>query len=156
MLNEMRQLLEAYAVTNSQTNAVVRKLFLDKLPAQARTILIGSLENNLNSLALREDEIMVALSQNTITFHSSSKQQLINEIFDQKLNKTIEQYKRQTRKFFQHRNFNLSSITTITDLHHVIDFSMGRDKLTDLTQLIKDVIFINQKTTKFDIVGRRC
>ena len=37
MLNEMRQLLEAYDVTNSQTNAVLRRLFLDKLPAQVIT-----------------------------------------------------------------------------------------------------------------------
>ena len=86
MLNEMRQLLEAYDVTNSKTNTVLRKLFLDKLPAQARTILAGSLENDLDSIALRANEIMAALSQNTITLHSSSKQQLINEIFDQKSN----------------------------------------------------------------------
>ena len=80
MLNEIRQPLEAYDVTNSQTNAVLRKSFLDKLPAQVRTILAGSLENDLNSLALRADETMAASSQNYNTFHLSSKQQLINEV----------------------------------------------------------------------------
>ena len=80
MLNEMRQLLEAYDVTNSQTNAVLRKLFQDKLPGQVRTILAGSLENDLNSLAFRADETMAASSQNYNTFHLSSKQQLINKI----------------------------------------------------------------------------
>ena len=85
----MRQLLEAYDVTNLQTNAVLRKLFLDKLPAQAHTILAGSLKNDLDSFAFRTNEIMAALSQKNNTFHSSFKQQLINEIFDQKLNKII-------------------------------------------------------------------
>ena len=80
MLNEMCQLLEAYDVTNSQTNAVLRKSFLDKLPAQARTILAGSLENDHNSLVLRADEIMAASSRSYNTFHLSSKQQLIDEI----------------------------------------------------------------------------
>ena len=77
---EMRQLLEAYDVTSAQTNAVLKISFLDKLPAQARTILDGSLENDLNSLALRADVTMAALSQNYNTFHLSSKQQPINEI----------------------------------------------------------------------------
>ena len=74
MLNKMHLLVEAYNVTNTQINAVLQKLFLDKLPAQARTILAGSLETNLDSLALRTNEIMAALSQNTDAFHSTSNQ----------------------------------------------------------------------------------
>ena len=89
----MRQLLEAYDVNNTQINAVLRKLFLDKLPIQARTILAGSLETDLYSLALPADELMAAFSQNTHAFHSISNQQLINEIFDQKLNKNFEALK---------------------------------------------------------------
>ena len=48
MLSEMRQLLEAYDADNTQTNAVFKKLFLDKLPQQARTILAANLETNLD------------------------------------------------------------------------------------------------------------
>ena len=40
--NKMRHLLEAYDVSNTQTTAVLRKLFLDKLPVQARTIVAAS------------------------------------------------------------------------------------------------------------------
>ena len=35
MLSEMRQLVEVYDADNTQTNAVLKKLFLDKLPEQA-------------------------------------------------------------------------------------------------------------------------
>ena len=90
MLSHMRQLLEAYDVKNTQTNAVLRKLFLDKLPTQARTILAVSLESDLDVLALRADEVVAALYQTSTQSHTSSQQQLINEIFDQKLNKIIE------------------------------------------------------------------
>ena len=90
MLSHMRQLLEAYDVKNTQTNAVPRKLFLDKLPTQARTILAVSLESDLDALALRANEVVAALCQTSTQSHTSSQQQLINEIFDQKLNKIIE------------------------------------------------------------------
>ena len=63
MLSHMRQLLKAYDVKNTQTNAVLRKLFFDKLPTQARTILAVSLESDLNALALRADEVVAALCQ---------------------------------------------------------------------------------------------
>ena len=88
MLSEMRQLLEAYDADNAQTNAVLKKLFLDKLPQPARTILAANLETNLDVLALRADEVVAALSQ--ISNQTDAQQQLINEIFDQKLNKIIE------------------------------------------------------------------
>ena len=88
MLSEMRQLLEAYDADNAQTNAVLKKLFLDKLPQQARTILAANLETNLDVLALRADEVVAALSQTSN--QTDAQQQLINEIFDQKLNKIIE------------------------------------------------------------------
>ena len=39
LLNEMRQLLDAYDAHNPQTNAVLKKLFLDKLPPEVRGIL---------------------------------------------------------------------------------------------------------------------
>ena len=45
--------------------------------------------------------------------------------------KLLKQYKRQTRKNFQHRNSIPGLVITITDVHHLINFSMGRDKLTD-------------------------
>ena len=70
VLNEMRQLVEVYDVTNAQTNAVLQKLFLDKFPVQVHTILAGSLENDPDSLALQADKIMTVLSQNTDTFYS--------------------------------------------------------------------------------------
>ena len=88
MLSEMRQLLEAYDADNAQTNAVLKKLFLDTLPQQARTILAANLETNLDVLALRADEVVAALSQTSN--QTDAQQQLINEIFDQKLNKIIE------------------------------------------------------------------
>ena len=90
MLSHMRLLLEAYDVNNTQTNAVLRKLFLDKLPTQACTVLAVSLESDLDALALRADEVVAALCQTSTQSHTSSQQQLINEIFDQKLNKIIE------------------------------------------------------------------
>ena len=90
MFSHIRQLLEAYDVKNTQTNAVLRKLFLDKLPTQARTILAVSLERDLDALALRADEVVAALCQTSTQSHTSSQQQLINEIFGQKLNKIIE------------------------------------------------------------------
>ena len=64
-------------------------LFLDKLPKQARTILVANLETNLDLLALLADEVVAALSQTSSHTNAPSQQQLINEIFDQKLNKII-------------------------------------------------------------------
>ena len=93
MLSEMRQLLEAYDTDNTQTNEVLKRLFLNKLPQQARTILAANLEANLNSLSLRADEVVAALSQASSQNNAPSQQQLINEIFDQKLNKIIETLK---------------------------------------------------------------
>ena len=61
ILSEMRQLLEAYDADNTQFNAVLKKLFLDKLPKQARTILAANLERNLDLLGLRADELVAAL-----------------------------------------------------------------------------------------------
>ena len=90
MLSVMRQLLEAYDADNTQTNAVLKKLFLDKLPQQARTILVANLEMNLDLLAVRADEVVAALSQTSSQTIAPSQQQLINEIFDQKLNEIIE------------------------------------------------------------------
>ena len=90
MLSHMRQLLETYDVNNTQTNAVLRKLFLDKLPTQVCTILAVSLESDLDALALCADEVVAALCQTSTQSHTSSQQQLINEILDQKLNKIIE------------------------------------------------------------------
>ena len=66
MLSEMRQLLETYDADNTQINAVLKKLFLDKLPKQARTILAANLETNLDLLALRAYEVVAALSQTII------------------------------------------------------------------------------------------
>ena len=80
MLSEMRQLLEAFDADNAQTNAVLKKLFFDKLPQQARTILAANLETNLDVLALRADEVVAALSQTSN--QTNAQQQLINEIFD--------------------------------------------------------------------------
>ena len=90
MLSEMRQLREAYDATNTQTNAVLKKLFLDKLPQQARTILAANLETNVDFLALRGDEVVATLSQTSSQINVLSQQHLINEIFDHKLNKIIE------------------------------------------------------------------
>ena len=90
MQSEMRQLLEAYDADNTQTNAVLKKLFLDKLPKQAKTILAANLETNLDLLALSADDVVAALSQTSSQTNVPSQQHLINEIFDQKLNKIIE------------------------------------------------------------------
>ena len=81
----MRELLGAYDPTNHQTNALLKKLFLDKLPPQARSILAENLDTNLNILAIQADEILLALNDTNNSFTSSQK--LINEIFDQRLNK---------------------------------------------------------------------
>ena len=89
MLSEMSQLLEAYGADNTQTDAVLKKLFLDKLSKQARTILAANLETNRDLLALRADEVVAALSQTSSQTNAHLQQQLINEIFDQKLNKII-------------------------------------------------------------------
>ena len=89
MLSKKRQLLEAYDADNTQAKAVLKKFFLDKLPKQARTILAANLETNLDLLALRADEVVAALSQTSNQTNAPSQQQLINEIFDQKLNKII-------------------------------------------------------------------
>ena len=89
LLNEMRHLLEAYDVSNTQTIAVLRKLLLDK-PLQAKTILAASLETNLDSLALRADEVVAALSQTSSQSTAPPRQQLFNEIFYQNLNEIID------------------------------------------------------------------
>ena len=103
LLNEMRQLLDAYDAHNPQTNAVLKKLFLDKLPPEVRGILAASLETNLDSLATRADEVIAALAQNQFSQRPSTSQQLINQLFDQKLNKIIDQLQNSTPS----QNFNL-------------------------------------------------
>ena len=103
LLNEMRQLLDAYDAHNPQTNAVLRKLFLHKLPAEVRGILAASLETNLDTLATRADEVIAALAQNQFSQGASTSQQLINQLFDQKLNKIIDQLQNSTPS----QNFNL-------------------------------------------------
>ena len=90
MLSEKRQLLEAYDADNTQTNAVLKKLFLDKLPKQAKTILAANLETNPELLAQSANEVVAALCQTSSQTNAPSQQQLINKIFDQKLNKIIE------------------------------------------------------------------
>ena len=83
LLHEMRYLLDAFNTSDFQSQAVLRKLFLDKLPVQVRTILAGSFDTNLSSIALRADEIMAASkSSNT----ANSPKRLINKILDQRLN----------------------------------------------------------------------
>ena len=99
----MRQLLDAYDAHNPQTNAVLKKLFLDKLPPEVRGILAASLETNLDSLATRADEVIAALAQNQFSQRPSTSQQLINQLFDQKLNKIIDQLQNSTPS----QNFNL-------------------------------------------------
>ena len=83
LLLEMRYLLDAFNTSDSQSQAVLRKIFLDKLPVQVRTILAGSFDTNLDFIALRADEIMAASKSSNTT---NSPQRLINEIFDQRLN----------------------------------------------------------------------
>ena len=83
LLLEMRYLLDAFNTSDSQSQAVLRKLFLDELPVQVRTILTGSFDANLDFIALRADEIMAASKSSNTT---NSPQRLINEIFDQRLN----------------------------------------------------------------------
>ena len=83
LLLEMRYLLDAFNTSDSQSQAVLRKLFLDKLPVQVRTILAGSFDTNLDFIALRADEIMAASKSSNTT---NNPQRLINEIFDQRLN----------------------------------------------------------------------
>ena len=51
---------------------------------------MANLETNLDLLALRADEVVAALSQTSSQTNAASQQQLINEIFDQKLNKIME------------------------------------------------------------------
>ena len=63
---------------------------LDKLPQQAKTILAETLEKNLVLLALSAYEVVAALSQTSSQINVPSQPQLINEIFNQKLNKIIE------------------------------------------------------------------
>ena len=103
LLNEMRQLLDAYDAHNLQTNAVLKKLFLDKLPPEITGILAASLETNLDSLATRANEVIAALAQNQFSQRPSTSQQLINQLFDQKLNKIIDQLQNSTPS----QNFNL-------------------------------------------------
>ena len=103
LLIEMRQLLDAYDAHNSQTNAVFKQIYLDKLPAEVRGILAASLEINLNSLATRADEVIAALAQNKFSQGACTSQQLINQLFDQKLNKIIDQLQNSTPS----QNFNL-------------------------------------------------
>jgi len=81
----MRELLGTYDSTNQQTNALLKKLFLDKLPPQVRSILAGTLDADLNSIVIRADEILAVLNDSSNA--ATSSQKLINEIFDQRLNK---------------------------------------------------------------------
>ena len=81
----MRELLGAYDPTNHQTNALQKKLFLHKLPSEARSILAGNLETNLNVVATRAEEILSALNDTNSSF--TSWQKLIKKIFDQRLSK---------------------------------------------------------------------
>ena len=59
LLNELRHLVKAYDLSIAN-HSCFEKLFLDKLPDQARTILAASVETNLDSLALRADEVVTA------------------------------------------------------------------------------------------------
>ena len=63
-----------------QTYAVLKKLFLDKLPAEVRGFLAASLETNLDSLATRADEVIAALAQNQFSQGACTSQQLIKPI----------------------------------------------------------------------------
>ena len=89
LLHKMRYLLDAFNTSDSQSQAVIRKLFLDKLPVQVRTILAGSFDTNLDSIALRADKIIAASKSSNTT---DSPRRLINEIFDQFLNHWLPLY----------------------------------------------------------------
>ena len=60
LLHEMHYLLDAYNTSDSQSQVVLCKLFFDKLPVRVQTILAGSFDTNLDSIALRADKIMTA------------------------------------------------------------------------------------------------
>ena len=81
LLHEMSYsyLLDAYHMSDSQSQAVSRKLFLDKLPVQVGSILAGLFDSNVNSVTLRADEIMAAFRYSN---DNNSSQHLINEIID--------------------------------------------------------------------------
>ena len=64
----MRELLGAYDPTYHQTNALLKKLFLDKLLPQARSILARNLNTNLKIQATRADEILVAFNGTNNSF----------------------------------------------------------------------------------------
>ena len=85
----MRHLLEVYDENNAPPTDVLQKLFLHKLRVYATTILATSLKTNLDSLALQADNVVAALSQTFSQSTASPQQQLINEIFDQKLKKPL-------------------------------------------------------------------
>ena len=129
-------------------------------------------------MALRADEVVAALCQTSTQSHTSSQQQLINEIFDQKLNKIIEtqqtpaariqqsssQYEFKPNAYSSRPTFNRKSNYRYkqnnrpNDLHKVTcpNNHTGPSKITDrLTRIITNSKTF-QKACKFGIVGRRC
>ena len=90
---------------------------------------------------------------------TDAQQQLINEIFDQKLNKIIETL--QAPNTTTHTRLdNLEAteqIITIADLLSTTDLMTLPDKCTGPDSILttKTAIFSNKKTSRFDFVGRR-
>ena len=77
-------LLDAYHTSNSQSQTVLCKSFLYKLPVHARSILVGSFDTNLDPIALRSDEIIAVCKYSS---DINGSQRLINKIFGRRLNK---------------------------------------------------------------------
>ena len=120
--------------------------------------------SDLDTLALRADEVVAALCQTSTQSHTSSQQQLINEIFDQQLNKIIEilqmpaariqqpssQYEFKPNAYSSRPTFNRKFKVTGPNNH------TGPSKITDrITRIITNSKSF-QKTCKFGMVGRRC
>ena len=89
LLSELRTLLGASrhaCCNNADLNKLLKKLFLDKLPPQVRSILTGFPQSTLELTAQCADDIMATMSFGP-SLNSNAAQLLQNQMIEQRLDK---------------------------------------------------------------------
>ncbi|CAK8687006.1 unnamed protein product [Clavelina lepadiformis] len=89
MLRDMRKFMGTQNRSIPQIESLLRNLFLDKMPSDIRKILVGYLEDDLDNLALRADEIMSQSRRPEFNDHSNfahnDRQAVVNRLLESQI-----------------------------------------------------------------------
>ena len=84
LLAEMRVLLDAFGSNKPELNPLLKKLLLDKLPLEVKTVLAGFSHLTLDETAQRADDILATVKTNlSPSTNPAASQHLFNQVIEQ-------------------------------------------------------------------------